>query len=169
MPIKFELGCEPNEFSQYYAEVLEKAENRKIGLRLFKQNPDQLIIWREDAVIVGHALWHKASTDEHRKGDSRNPDDQAMLRKLFGGKIELVELHEVWLKQTHRGKGYGSEFFKFFEILMRTRGHTEIAYYAYNPVALAICRKRGYQEGCCLEQPGFEGNVERTYVFRISL
>jgi GNAT superfamily N-acetyltransferase len=118
---------------------------------------------------VGHALWHHSSTDEHQPGDSRNKNDRTMLRELFGRKMDITELHEVWLKKEHRGKGYGSQFFAFFENFMRSKEQTEIAFYAYNPAALAICRKRGYKLGCCLHQPGFEGNIEKTYVIRISL
>jgi GNAT superfamily N-acetyltransferase len=135
----------------------------------FKQNPEQLIILREDNEIVGHAIWHHCTTDEHQPGNPRNDADRALLRELFGGKKEIVELHEVWLKKEHRGKGYGAQFFAYFEELMRGKQQTEIAYYAYNPAALAICRKRGYKLGCCLHQPGFEGNIEKTYVIRLSL
>ncbi|MFX1565123.1 MAG: GNAT family N-acetyltransferase [Promethearchaeota archaeon] len=169
MSVKFELGCDSNEFEQYYALVQEKTESRENGLMYFKLNPEYLIIWRKDGEIVGHTIWHDSSTDEHRKGDSRDAEDQAILRRLFGGKAKFVELHEVWLREVYRGKGYGSKFFAFFEEFMRTRGVTEIAYYAYNPAALAICRKRGYQVGGCREMPGFEGNIERTYVLRKSL
>jgi GNAT superfamily N-acetyltransferase len=169
MSVQFELGCDPNEFEQYYALVQEKTESRENGLMYFRLNPDHLIIWRKDGEIIGHTIWHESSTDEHRKGDSRDPEDQATLRQLFGGKAEFVELHEIWLKEAHRGNGYGSKFFTFFEDLMQRKGFTEIAYYAYNPAALAICRKRGYQEGNFMEMPGFEGRIEKTYVLRKSL
>jgi GNAT superfamily N-acetyltransferase len=168
MTVQFELGCDITEFRQYYESVQVNPPNG-LEIRLLKQNPEHLIIWRKDAEIIGHALWHKASTDEHQKGDPRNAEDQAILRELFGGKRDLVELHEVWLKKEHRGKGYGNLFFTFFEDFMREKQHTEIAYYAYHPAALTICRSRGYKEGCCLEDLGFEGKVETTHVFRISL
>ena len=167
MTVSFELGCSIPEFEQYYKTVQENPSG--VEMRLLKENPEHLIIWREDSEIVGHAVWHKASTDEHRKGDPRKAEDKAILRGLFGGKRELVELHEVWLKKEHRGKGYGRLFFAFFENFMREKQQTEIAYYADHPTALAICRSRGYKEGCCLENLGFEGKIETTYVFRISL
>ena len=102
-------------------------------------------------------------------GDPRDQEDREILRQLFDGQAELVELHEVWLKKEHRGKGYGNQFFQFFEALMRQKKHTRIAYYAYHPAALRICRNRGYKEACCLQLTGVEGNIETTHVFRISL
>jgi len=167
MSVQFELGCDLTEFRQYYETVQKKLSDLEI--KIIEQDPTHLIVWREKNEIVGHALWHEASTDEHRKGDPRDPEDQAILRKLFGGPTNLVELHEIWLKKKYRGKGYGSRFFIFFEELMRSKQYNEIAYYAYNPAALAICRRRGFKEECCITQPGFEGNIERMSVFRISL
>ena len=165
--IRFELGCDITEFTEYFGTIKEKLGD--IELFYIQQNPDQLIVWREDGQIVGHTIWHPTSTDEHQKGNPRNEDDKAILYELFDGKTDFIELHEVWLKKEYRGKGYGSKFFDFFEELMRSKNHYEIAYYAYDPAALAVCRKRGYQEICCLHQPGFEGTVEKTYVFRIRL
>jgi GNAT superfamily N-acetyltransferase len=167
--VKFELGCEFDEFCQYYESVLPSVEGRENGLMYLKQNPEHLIVWREIDEIVGHAIWHHSTTDEHQPGNPRDEADRALLRKLFDGRMDIVELHEVWLKKEHRGKGYGAQFFAYFEEFMRGKHKTEIAYYAYNPAALAICRKRGYKLGCCLHQPGFEGTIEKTYVIRISL
>ena len=167
MNVQFELGCDITEFQQYYEKLQKTLGNLEI--MLIEQDPAHLIVWREDGKIVGHALWHEASTDEHRKGSPRDVEDQTILRKLFGGPTDFVELHEVWLKKKYRGKGYGSQFFDFFEELMRSRQHLDIAFYAYNPAALAICRSRGYQEECCLTDAGFEGKVETMSVFRISI
>jgi len=169
LTIVFELGCDYNEFCRYYESVLENEEGRENGLMYFKQNPEQLIIWREDDEIVGHTIWHHCSTDEHQPGNPRDAADRAMLRELFGGKMDIIELHEVWLKKEHRGKGYGAQFFAYFEELMRGKQQTEITYYAYNPAALAICRKRGYKLGGYMYMSGFEGKIEKTYVIRISL
>ncbi len=167
MTVIFELGCDISEFRQYYKTV--RGELTQLEIKLIEQNPEHLIVWRKNNVIVGHTFWHEASTDEHRKGSPRDKEDKVILRKLFDGKMEFVELHEVWLKKEHRGKGYGTQFFDFFEDFMRTKQHNEIVYYAYNPAALALCRNRGYQEICCLHQPGFEGTMETTYLFRITL
>jgi GNAT superfamily N-acetyltransferase len=165
--LRFELGCDINEFRHYYESIREKLT--ALERMLIQQDPDHLIVWRENNEIAGHALWHEASTDEHRKNDPRDSEDQTMLRKLFEGKTDLVELHEVWLKKEYRGKGYGTQFFEFFEHLMREKRFTEVAYYAYHPAALAICRHRGYKEICCLQQPGLEGNIENTHIFRLIL
>lgn len=167
LTLRFTLGCNINHFRQYYESI--NLELTNLEIKIIEQDPKHLIIWRESNRIVGHALWHEASTDEHRKGDPRDYEDKILLRRLFKGKRSLVELHEVWLKKEQRGKGYGKQFFVFFEDFMRSKQHTEIAYYAYHPAALAICRSRGYEEACCLEQSGFEGRIETMYVFRISL
>ncbi len=165
--LKFEIGCDFEEFKTYYESIFDKLSNTEAFL--VKQNPEHLIVWRENNLIVGHAIWHEASTDKHRKGEPRNKDDKAILRELFEGKTKLVELHEVWLKKEYRGQGYGNHFFAFFEEFMRQKQYTNIAYYAYHPAALSICRTRGYKEACCLQQPGIEGNIETTHIFRIEL
>jgi len=68
------------------------------------------------------------------------------LKKLLGGKKEFIELHEIWLRKKHRGKGYGKRFFEFLEDFIRKRGYDSIVYYTDNSAASAICRKRGYKE-----------------------
>ncbi|MHA2142978.1 MAG: GNAT family N-acetyltransferase, partial [Candidatus Thorarchaeota archaeon] len=78
----------------------------------------------------------------------RDEDDRETLRKLFGGKREnLVELHEVWLRTEHRGKGHGHRFFSFFEYFVRERGFDGIVYYTDDIAAIALCRRRRYNEG----------------------
>ncbi len=136
---------------------------------MVKENPSYLIIWRENDQIIGHAIWHEASTEEHRPGDPRDHDDQEILEELLGEKSDLVELHEIWLTKKHRGKGYGKAFFAFFEDFMRQQGHRNIIYYAYHPAAIAICRTRGYKEASGLEMKGLEGNIETMYVFHMTL
>ena len=70
------------------------------------------------------------------------------MRKLCGGKKDnIVELHEVWLKKEYRGKGFGIRFFEYFEEFIRRKGYDSIVYYADDPAAIAICRKRGWKEG----------------------
>jgi len=86
------------------------------------------------------------------------------LEKLLGGKRDFIELHELWLMEEHRGKGYGMEFFVFFEKLMAGMGHDAVVYYANDPAALAICRKRCYKEAYGVELEG-----ETYYVFYLSL
>ena len=123
----------------------------------------QLIVWRENGKIVGHALWHESNTEEHRKGGSpRNKDDREALEKLLGGKKDFVELHEWWLIETCRGKGYGNEFLGFFEGYMKSKGYADLVFYADHPAGLAAFRSHGYKEGGYVE-----GSKE--YVFYHSL
>ena len=69
------------------------------------------------------------------------------MRKLCGGKKgNIVELHEIWLRKKYRGKGYGTRFFEFFEGFIGKKGYDSIVYYADQPAAIAICRKRRYKE-----------------------
>ena len=161
MTIDFVVGYEYDKFQRYYR-ILDTLHNYYKSLELddvifgeigptldviIKQNPSHLIIWRFDEEIVGHAVWHETSTDEHRKGDPRNEVESNFLRELFGGiKTNIVELHELWLRPVNRGKGYGQEFFEFFEQFIRKQGAQGILYYTENPSAISICRKRGYKE-----------------------
>ena len=103
-------------------------------------------MWKENNEIIGHAIWHETNTEEHRKGDPRDEEDREILKKLLGGKKDFVELHEVWLIEKHRGKGYGKRFFEFFEEFTRNKGYNSIVFYAFHPAAIAICRQRGYKE-----------------------
>lgn len=65
-----------------------------------------------------------------------------------------MELHELWLKREHRGKGYGKKFFEFFEEFVASMGYSHMIYYAYDPTAIAICRRRGYEEAYGVEAAG---------------
>jgi len=111
----------------------------------------QLIVWKEKGKIVGHSVWHESNTEEHRKGAPRDKEDRAALKKLFGRKKDFVELHEIWLIEKYRGKGYGNEFLDFFEAYMKSKGYVDLVFYAHHPAALAAFRKRGYKEGGYLE------------------
>jgi GNAT superfamily N-acetyltransferase len=146
------VGCELEEFKEYYRRNGFAGEQGtgELGIteeKIISQDPAHLIVWRENNKIIGYAIWHEASTDEHRKGDLRDREDREILRKLCGGKKDnIVELHEIWLTKEYRGKGYGKRFFKFFEEFIRGKGYDSFVYYADHPAALAICRKRGYAE-----------------------
>jgi GNAT superfamily N-acetyltransferase len=114
---------------------------------ILKQNSSHLIIWKCDNEIIGHAVWHETSTDEYRVGDPRDSEECDLLRDLYGGRNDkIVELHELWLRPVNRGKGYGQEFFEFFEQYIRDQGFQGILYYTDNPSAVHICRKREYKE-----------------------
>jgi GNAT superfamily N-acetyltransferase len=150
--LKFVVGCELKEFKQYYKRNGFAGEQGtgELGIteeQILTQDPSHLIVWRENKVIIGDAIWHETSTDEHREGDPRDRGDREILRKLCGGKKDnIVELHEIWLRKKYRGKGYGKRFFEFFEDFMRKKGYDSIVYYADHPAAITICRQRGYKE-----------------------
>jgi len=160
--MRISVGCDMVEFKEYYKKA--RGELGAIEENIILRNPDHLIVWREGGEILGHAIWHETNTEEHRAGAPRDAKDKELLEKLLGGKRDFVELHELWLRKEHRGKGYGSGFFVFFEKLMAERGHDAIVYYADDPAALAICRKRGYKEAYGVELEG-----ETYYVFYLPL
>lgn len=146
--MRFVEGCDLEEFNIYLRKAglyTAQGELEKLEAMLADKLLN-LIVWRENGEIFGHAVWHESNTEEHRKGDSRDEEDREALHRFFGGKKDFVELHEVWLAKEHRGKGYGRPFFEFFEQFMRDKGYDSIIYYADYPAALAICRKRGYKE-----------------------
>jgi len=170
--VRIAVGCELAEFREYYRRLaLGKEWMGPFGFtgeldtsweKVLVEHPDLLLVWRDHDGIAGHAIWHETSTDEHREGDPRDSEDKAILRKLCGGKKEnIVELHELWLRKKHRGKGYGKRFFEFFEDLIRRKGYDSIVYYADHPTAIAICKNRGWKEGFLAEH--------KWHVFCLSL
>ena len=169
--VKFFVGCDFEEFRGYLKRIgLYKKEGELSRLEIMLKNKLlNLIVWRENDEIIGHAMWHESNTEEHRKGDARDKEDSELVERLLGGQKSFVELHEVWLTKEHRGKGYGWQFFEFFEQFMRDKGYESIIYYAYNPAAIAICRKRGYKEAYGIEETGPDGETQTAYVFHLSL
>jgi GNAT superfamily N-acetyltransferase len=169
------VGCDLKEFKKYYKTLddlhdyfrtrgiadVKFGELGGVEEGIIRRDPSHLIVLRENNEIIGHAIWHESNTDEHRAGDPRDEEDKRILRKLAGGKKDVIELHEIWLRQKHRGKGYGKQMFEFFEDFLRKRGYNSIVYYADHPAAIAICRNRGYKEDF-LEK-------EKWYVFYLSL
>jgi hypothetical protein len=170
--LRFEVGSDPesDEFKEYWSSNGYGQESKGLSHdRLLEMLVDgvkhslvKLIVWREKGKIVGHALWHESNTEEHRKGSPRNRDDREALEKLLGGKRSFVELHEWWLIETYRGKGYGNDFLDFFEVYMKSKGYVNLVFYADHPAALTAFRKHRYKEGGYLE-----GSKE--YVFYHSL
>lgn len=164
--MRFVVGCGLDEFKEYYKRNGFAGEQGtgELGIteeKIITQDPSHLIVWRENNKIIGDAIWHETSTDEHREGDPRDREDKELLRKLCGGKKEnIVELHELWLRKKYRGKGYGKKFFEFFENFTRKKDYDSIVYYADHPAAIAICRNRGWKEGFLEE--------EKWYVFCLS-
>jgi GNAT superfamily N-acetyltransferase len=165
--MEIQVGCDFNEFKQYYETLWGNLGNTEEYW--VKCNPSHLIVLKEHNKIIGDIIWHESNTEEHKPGDPRGEEDRKILLRLLGGLKEFVELHEVWLRKEHRGKGYGKELFIFFEQYMREQGFKTVVYYAYNPAAIAICRKRGYDEACCLEIEGIEGKREKMHVFYMAL
>ena len=156
--MEFVVGCDLEEFREYYrgngfAGELGTGELGITEEKIITQDPAHLIVWRENNEIVGDAIWHETSTDEHRQGSPRDREDKKVLRKLCGGKKDnIVELHEVWLKKEYRGKGFGKRFFEYFEEFIRRKDYDSIVYYADDPAAIAICRKRGWKEGLLVKE-----------------
>jgi len=169
--VKFLVGCDFEEFRRYLERIglyKEEGELEKLESLLISKFFN-LIVWRENGEIIAHAIWHETNTEEHRKGVPRDKEDTEILRKLLGGKKDFVELHEVWLTEEHRVKGYGKKFFEFFEEFIRDRGYNSIIYYAYHPAAVAICRQRGYQEAYGIEETGLDEETQIACVFHLSL
>lgn len=149
--MKFVVGCDLEEFKEYYKRNGYAGEQGtgELGVteeKIVTQDPSHLIVWRGNNKIIGHAIWHETNTEEHRKGDPRDKEDREILECFLGGKKDFVELHEVWLMKEYRGRGYGKKFFDFFEEFIGKSGFHSIVYYAFHPAAIAICRQRGYKE-----------------------
>jgi GNAT superfamily N-acetyltransferase len=169
--MRFVEGCDFQEFSKYLAELGQYTANGELD-RLRKNLENglfNLIVFRENHAIIGHAIWHETTTEEHRKGDPREKEDREILQGFMGKNRDFIELHELWLKKEHRGKGYGKQFFDFFEDYIRRKGCDSIVYYAFDPAAVALCRKRGYREAYGVKEAGPYGEWETNYVFYLEL
>ena len=156
--LEFSLGCGLEEYKKYYLGTRGPLGEDEEGI--IQKNPEHLIIWKKDDKIIGHALWHAASTREHHPEDPRDQEDRKILENLLGGEKKFIELHEVWLKKEERGKGYGNQFFDFFEKFITDQGYQDVIYYAYDTAAIGLCRQRGYKE-----LAGFEGEDLNQKVF----
>ncbi|MGQ9513704.1 MAG: GNAT family N-acetyltransferase [Thermoproteota archaeon] len=126
MQIRFEVGCNIEEFKKYYMEARGSLNETEEYIIL--QDPTHLIVWKDDDNILGHAIWHESYIEEHREGVPRDERDKELLMKLLGEKRKFAELHEL-LKVEHRGKGFGKKFFEFFENFIHERGYDTIVYY----------------------------------------
>ncbi len=167
----FVEGCDFEEFSKYLAKLGQyTAAGELEKLKRFLDNDFmKLIVFREDGRLIGHAIWHESNTDEHRQGDPRDEVDKGILRGFLGGKGDFVELHDLWLTDEYRGKGFGKRFFDFFEEYVRSRGYDSLVFYAFHPAALRICRERGYKEAYGVEECGPYGEKETSTVFYLKL
>jgi len=169
--MRFVEGCDFQEFSRYLAKLGQyTAEGELDRLRnSLESGRLNLIVFRDNDEIIGHAIWHETSTEEHRKGDPREKEDREILQRFMGKGKGFIELHELWLTKEHRGKGYGKQFFDFFEAYIRSKGYDSLVYYAFDPTAVAICRKRGYKEAYGIKEAGPYGKIETMYVFYLKL
>ena len=104
-----------------------------------------------------------------RGGEPREKEDKEILHGFLGKEKDFIELHELWLRKEYRGKGYGKRFFEFFEEYMRRKDYDSLVYYAFDPAAVAICRRRGYKEAYGLKEAGPYGKIETMYVFYLRL
>lgn len=164
-------GCDFQELSRYLTRLglyAKEGELERLRSRL-ESGRSKLIVFRDNDEIIGHAIWHESNTEEHSKGSPRDKEDRETLRGFMGKGKNLVEPHELWLTKEHRGKGYGKQFFDFFEDYIERKRYDSIVYYAFDPAAIAICRKRGYKEAYGLKEEGPYGRVETMYTFYLRL
>ena len=151
------VGCDVEVFKKYYrnSDIHDYFKAVGVADAIFgelgpveeahiRRDPSHLIVLREGNEIIGHAIWHEECMD----GFSEPGDKEVReaLEKLLRGRRDFVELHEVWLENRYRGRGYGNKFFEFFEDSVRKKGCDSIVYFTGNPAAIAICRTRGYKE-----------------------
>lgn len=153
-----------HDLHEYYSSIgTREATFHELGtdeLNHIERDPKHLILWKDSDTIIGHTIWHETTTDEMIPGDPRDDEDKSALYSLFeGARDNLVELHELWLRTEYRGKGYGEQFFDFFEKFALKEGFEGVVYYSENPSAISICRRRGYKEA----QVSLEG--KSWYVF----
>ena len=167
MTFEFVHGCEIEELGEYFKRIgLTIGETER---RLITENSERLIVWRENGIIVGHSIWHSSNTKVHPDGEPREPDDRRILEDELGVKGDFIELREIWLSEETRGKGYGKQFFDYFENMVRQKEYRSIVYYADHPAAMSICRRRGYNEAYGLELDGITGQRSTFYVLSHSL
>lgn len=139
------VGCDLSTFKEYY-KISGRGELGPIEEKIFTDDPSHCILWIENQEILGHVLWHECSTSEHRREDPRDQTDREILESLFGKNQNLIEFHEVWLREQYRGNRHGRKMFEFLEEFIFKKGFKNIVYYADHPAALAICKNRGYKE-----------------------
>ena len=167
LTIEFMQGCEIEELEEYFNRI--GVALGEIERRLIKEKSERLIVWRENGVIIGHSIWHSSNTRFHPDGEPREEDDRDILENVLEVRGDFIELHEIWLSNMARGKGYGKQFFDFFEDMVKQKGYRSIVYYADHPAALSICRSRGYREAHGVELDGITGQRSTFYVLSLTL
>ena len=172
--LTFVIGYDYEEFRNYYR-TLKSLHDYYVELALpdviygdigptdeghIKEDATHLIVWKENDEIVGHAVWHEHSTENYKNPEAKEALE--VLEFLLGDERDFIELHEVWLREDHRGKGFGVQFFDFFENYIRKRFGRPILFYTDTPAAVALCKMRGYTE----DWVPFDG--EKWHVFYIN-
>jgi len=84
--MKFVEGCDFNEFSKYLAKLRQYTGEGELDLlkRSLESGLFHLIVFRENDKIIGHAIWHESTTEEHRKGLPRDKIDRRILEGFMG-------------------------------------------------------------------------------------
>ncbi len=165
--VEFSHGGDTEELRAYLQELgLSLGETEE---RLIKEKPERLIMWRDEGMLVGHTIWHASNTKQHPDGTPREEEDNHILEEELGVEGDFIELHEIWLADTYRGRGYGSAFFNYFEDMVKEKGYPSIVYYADHPAAMSICMKRGYRQAFGVELDGITGERARYYVLAKTL
>ena len=139
------MGYDIDKFKEFYKDVRDN-ELEEFEIEFLREDPTQLIVWGENQQIFGWIIWHASNVKDHGDGTTRDEEDTEILTKIIGENEEFIELHELWLRKEYRGKGYGKQIFDFFENFVSEKGYKHVVYYAFDPAAIHICRKRGYKE-----------------------
>lgn len=86
--MRFDVGCDLKELEEYWG---RSGYDGNLGylIKAVVKDSSQLIVWRDNNEVVGHAVWHETNTEEHRKGYARDREDREALEKLLGKKKEF--------------------------------------------------------------------------------
>jgi hypothetical protein len=84
--MRFVEGCDFGEFSRYLAKLGQYTGDGELDKlrRSLESGLFNLIVFRKDREIAGHAIWHETNTEEHRKGNPREKEDKEILQGFIG-------------------------------------------------------------------------------------
>ncbi len=102
MTVEFRHGGDVEELRQHletHGLSLDPTERR-----LVTENPEQLIMWRDEGVLVGHTIWHASNTRVHPDGEEREVEDRRILEKELhvvgdGHRVKLA--HAIVTTEDH--------------------------------------------------------------------
>jgi CRISPR-associated protein Cas1 len=79
--MRFVVGCDKDEFKEYWS---RSGYNGSLDhlINVVIKEPSQLIVWRDDGKIVGHAVWHETSTEEPSVGFLHDVSDYQTQQSL---------------------------------------------------------------------------------------